>query len=988
MVLEKNRTNIPILFIIITVSTNESNINIEPSEITMATTLTTPLLILSIFFIFNSIPIPSSSCPLHQKQALLHFKSTLDAIHDSESSSFLPVELNSWKPNSDCCTWDRLKCSKARAVTELHLYSIVPESNNPVPVFSNILTPLFHIQSLKLLDIAMNSLLGEIPRDGFRNLTELVHLDMMLNNFNGSIPSQLLQLPKLQYLDLSVNPLLRTLGPEVGSFRSLTTLRLSFNNFQGPIPPQVFELDSLRILDLSNNLFQGVLSPEVGKLRNLERLYLDRNILSGIIPKEIGNLTKLTELYLTDNHFSGEIPASVINLKEMVLLDLSNNSFSSQIPSAIGRLPNMTTLDLSKNELTGPIPSSLQNVSKLETLRLQHNKLAGDIPTWLFNIKSLRGLFIGGNGNSLTWNNNTNIVPRCSLQQISMTSCRLSGQIPKWISSQKELTFLDLSMNQLEGKFPFWLAEMDMEGIVLSDNKLTGSIPPRLFESLGLKLLALSRNNFSGELPENIGNASTLSMLLLSGNNFSGNIPRSVSNRLQVLDLSRNRFSGDNFFVLGDKPLPYIDLSYNEFFGKIPMTFSSETRVLSLGGNKFSGDLPSNLSNLVSLESLDLHGNDITGNFQDVLPQIPTLQVLNLRDNSLKGFIPRTISNLTSLRILDLSGNNLTGSIPQEIGNLTRMIETPHTKYVPFDIWPRYMFIYDDFLDKIEFQDLVVNWKNSFQGLSSHSIGIYSFMDLSDNRFSGEIPASLGNLESLKVLNISYNNISGLIPVSFGNLKDVESLDLSHNKISGSIPQSLVKLDQLAILDVSNNRLTGKIPTGWQMNTMNEVKFFANNSGLCGMQIMIKCPEDIPPTPKKETEEEDEKLSWMLWEGTWFGFPWWKNLPLVHSYCFLFHALVPRFTCLIWYPKISYEIIEIFGLELHNVKKNFKVYFYHCMKFLQQIICCQGQDDFKWCPLGQDDFSIYRENNRVKSGDRHTGAIITPQTGMRETFRG
>lgn len=177
----------------------------------------------------------------------------------------------------------------------------------------------------------------------------------------------------------------------------------------------------------------------------------------------------------------------------------------------------------------------------------------------------------------------------------------------------------------------------------------------------------------------------------------------------------------------------------------------------------------------------------------------------------------------------------------------------------------------DDLRNANEFQDLIFNWKNSFRGLSRRNLNIYSLLDLSDNRISGEIPASLGNLKGLKLLNISHNSISGKIPTSFGNLEGIETLDLSHNEISGLIPQSLAKLDELAILDVSNNMLSGKIPLGGQMNTMNDLRYFANNSGLCGMQIMIKCPEDIIPTDG--SEEEEEKQSWILWEGAWVGFP-------------------------------------------------------------------------------------------------------------------
>ncbi|GJZ26070.1 leucine-rich repeat-containing protein [Tanacetum coccineum] len=41
------------------------------------------------------------------------------------------------------------------------------------------------IRSLKQIDISMNGLQGDIPGDGLGNLTQLVHLDMSLNIFNG-----------------------------------------------------------------------------------------------------------------------------------------------------------------------------------------------------------------------------------------------------------------------------------------------------------------------------------------------------------------------------------------------------------------------------------------------------------------------------------------------------------------------------------------------------------------------------------------------------------------------------------------------------------------------------------------------------------------------------------------------------------------------------------------------------------------------------------
>ncbi|GJU58054.1 leucine-rich repeat-containing protein [Tanacetum coccineum] len=165
---------------------------------------------------------PSFSCPIHQKQALLHFKSTLTSIYNSK----YPVkfaELHSWNSTSDCCYWERVTCSRTGSVTELQLYNVTfpPPSYDQVPISSDILTPLFHIRSLELLDISYNYFEGEIPGDGFGNLTKLVDLYISYNNFNGSIPSQLFQLTNLRYLDMSRNKLEGKLGPEIGKLRNL-----------------------------------------------------------------------------------------------------------------------------------------------------------------------------------------------------------------------------------------------------------------------------------------------------------------------------------------------------------------------------------------------------------------------------------------------------------------------------------------------------------------------------------------------------------------------------------------------------------------------------------------------------------------------------------------------------------------------------------------------------------------------------------------------
>jgi Leucine-rich repeat (LRR) protein len=56
---------------------------------------------------------------------------------------------------------------------------------------------------------------------------------------------------------------------------------------------------------------------------------------------------------------------------------------------------------------------------------------------------------------------------------------------------------------------------------------------------------------------------------------------------------------------------------------------------------------------------------------------------------------------------------------------------------------------------------------------------IFKAIDLSNNKFYGEIPDSLGNLKGLIVFNLSSNSFMSHIPSSFGNLIELESLELS-----------------------------------------------------------------------------------------------------------------------------------------------------------------------------------------------------------------
>jgi len=85
-------------------------------------------------------------------------------------------------------------------------------------------------------------------------------------------------------------------------------------------------------------------------------------------------------------------------------------------------------------------------------------------------------------------------------------------------------------------------------------------------------------------------------------------------------------------------------------------------------------------------------------------------------------------------------------------------------------------------------------------------------LDLSDNELSGTIPSHLGNLASLVWLKLGSNELSGSIPPQLGSLASLEWLELSYNNLGGSIPPELDGLAHLRWLNLYSNQLSGAIP--------------------------------------------------------------------------------------------------------------------------------------------------------------------------------
>ncbi|XP_011009669.1 PREDICTED: probable leucine-rich repeat receptor-like serine/threonine-protein kinase At3g14840 isoform X2 [Populus euphratica] len=153
----------------------------------------------------------------------------------------------------------------------------------------------------------------------------------------------------------------------------------------------------------------------------------------------------------------------------------------------------------------------------------------------------------------------------------------------------------------------------------------------------------------------------------LSDNLLSGGIPPEFGNitTLVLLDLSDNHLSGVIPHELGS-------LVNNEFSGELPKSFAALEKMVNLfiTGNNFSGKIPeyiANRENLTVLYAADIENNEGMDFPFPNLSGMTSLTWLTLRNCSITGRIPEFILQMISPYYLDLSFNNFTGEIQTSV---------------------------------------------------------------------------------------------------------------------------------------------------------------------------------------------------------------------------------------------------------------------------------------------------------------------------------
>lgn len=87
-----------------------------------------------------------------------------------------------------------------------------------------------------------------------------------------------------------------------------------------------------------------------------------------------------------------------------------------------------------------------------------------------------------------------------------------------------------------------------------------------------------------------------------------------------------------------------------------------------------------------------------------------------------------------------------------------------------------------------------------------------TYLDLSSNNISGNIPPEISDLEELECLYLEKTSISGVLPYELGSLANLTDLRVHEAKLGGEIPGELLDLNRLETLFLADNDWMGCIP--------------------------------------------------------------------------------------------------------------------------------------------------------------------------------
>ncbi|KZV42718.1 Disease resistance family protein [Dorcoceras hygrometricum] len=716
--------------------------------------------------------------------------------------------LSNWT-GANCCEWDGVSCDDSGYVTGIRLRGCDEKLGG------NLSPSLLSLKHLSRLELSCNDFQGIRIPNFIGSMSNLDFLDLSEAGFGGEIPQGLENLSSLRYLDLSGNHFNSLVPRWIQNMSNLVHLDLSDCGFYDQLPVGLENISHLRYLNLSSNHFNSSFPDWFSRFTRLEVLDVSDNLMKGEIPYNIGNLTSLMILDLSGNELEGRLPESLANLCELREISLSRNRISGDLNNLIGCSSKVLQyLYLGTSNFSGSLPYNLGELSELRGLDLVGNKLTGKLPIGIGQLKNLEFLVLSLNFmEGCVYESHFRNMSRLKIFRANGNALSYKPN-RTWIPPF-QLTGLSLRNWDLGPEFPFWIQHLKrLKYLSLANTGIEDTIPSWFWnQTFELGYLNISGNTIRGHIPglSNFGYGKNVAVDL-KRNFITGPLPI-ISSNIRMLDLSYNHISGSiqNFLCNSgniENRLEILDLGLNQLSGDIPDCWMnwSRLKVLRLQSNyNLSGEIPSSVRFLVGLESLHLRRNNLSGTLPSFLNELTGLKVLDLGRNRFTGRIPKWISTLSKLVALNLRYNQFSGEIPDEIC----------------------------LLDSLQVLDLASNSLSGripicfenfsvMAGKKPPSDHIYysledTFGGLPDSQFlvmKGRFAEYSSTLQLVLTIDLSDNSLSGTIPAQITQLEKLMALNLSRNSLTGSIPDNIGDMGWLESFDLSLNSLSGEIPQG------------------------------------------------------------------------------------------------------------------------------------------------------------------------------
>ncbi|KAG1354945.1 receptor-like protein EIX2 [Cocos nucifera] len=639
---------------------------------------------------------------------------------------------------------------------------------------------------LEYLDLSYNQI-TRLTAEMLGNLSQLRYLDLMFNKISGEIPENLGNISHLMHLELSNNGIGGEIPKSIGNLGHLQFLRLFYNNITGQIPESMSMLCSLQELDLSYNRIGGEITSLIQGFSKCINNKLDGRSFSG-----------LDFMAMSNNNFSGTIPESLGQFSALTYFDASWNSFAGCLTEVhFSNLTSLDYLDLSYNTLKLNLSDSWIPSFNARGIHMCSCHVGPKFPAWLRTQTELNGLCLSEAGisdkiPSWFWKmhiyNYLNVSHNC-----------MEGRIPSSLGS-RTYESIDLSSNCLSGPIPNVNADLmilsnnsfsgpifEIAGprvLSLSHNHINGSIPHFLCNWTSLEVLDLSNNELSGRFPEcGICNLTSLTVLDLSDNKLSGGFPDCWSKSQRgILEVPKSKTVEDtSSMVPYPMKLQSLHVRNNSLSGEFPsfLRLCKQLVILDLGENGFSGNIPTWIGeSLPSLRVLRLRSNFFDGNIPMQISSLSSLQVLDLACNNFSGNLPSSFGNFTAMVEIREGSKPMvsgisTGSYYEEsILISAKGLDLPYTRVL------------------LLVTSIDLSHNNLFGEIPDEVTNLHElyFLNLSANHFTGKIPRNMGDIRQLESLDLSTNDLCGQIPQTMLALNYLSKLNLSYNNLSGRIP--------------------------------------------------------------------------------------------------------------------------------------------------------------------------------------------------------